>query len=156
MLRDVADRAHPRREKLRVIGCVHSHGACPTLSNPPACIAAFQSIFWYFDTLCRCHSMTSFHVFTHVDALVAFVEQDRQPAAGAEHPMDLGERLVERNQWNACATVTRVDRLVGERDRLGGAVEHLDVGQRPRQLRSHARDRLDGDDVGARCRRAAA
>jgi hypothetical protein len=43
----------------------------------------------------------------------------------------------------------RVDAAVGHRQRLGGAVAHLDVGQHARELGPHAGARLDGDH-GAR------
>ena len=70
-------------------------------------------------------------------------------AAGPQHAGDLGEGVVEANQWKAWATVTASTARVGRRDRLGGAVEDLDVGQHLGELRPHGRDRLDGDDVEA-------
>ncbi len=42
-----------------------------------------------------------------------------------------------------------VERTVVEGNRLGGAVQHIDVGQYLGELSAHAGDRLHRDDVGA-------
>ncbi len=67
---------------------------------------------------------------------------------GAQDARGLGERHRPVEPVPGLRARDPVERRVGERQGLRRAVEHLESRQRGGELRAHARDGLDGDDVG--------
>ena len=80
---------------------------------------------------------------------VALVPDQAEPAARNEHPRQLGRRPRDVEPVEGLGDGHGVHRLVGERQRLGGAVEGVDVRHGAGELGSHRRRRLDRGDRGA-------
>ena len=87
-------------------------------------------------------------------------ERSRMFQISASEPPGRSTRWISRNGGRDAEPVERLARRsrrrrsVRERDRLGGAVERVDVGERREQLLAHLVDRLDGDHAGRRKGRA--
>ena len=67
----------------------------------------------------------------------------------AKDPVDLGERFLAVEPVERLSDDDRVDRSIGQRDRLGGALEDLDAGNGRLERGPHARNRLDRHDLDA-------
>ena len=76
------------------------------------------------------------------NAFVSNVPDEPEAAAGSKHAVDLRERLVARNQWNACPTVTVHGACT---QWIASAVPEIapDTRERLLQHRAHLGDRLD-------------
>ena len=71
------------------------------------------------------------------------------PPPVAKDPVDLGERFLAVEPVERLSDDDRVDRSIGQRDRLGGALEDLDAGNGRLERGPHARNRLDRHDLDA-------
>ena len=82
-----------------------------------------------------------------VDALVANVPHDAQPAVRPKNAMDLRQSFVVLEPVERLGDDDGGNRMVFERHLFGRPVDRAHVRQRGNQLRAHTFDRLDRDDV---------
>ena len=80
---------------------------------------------------------------------VAAIPEEGKAAAGAEHAVDLGERLLAAEPMERLRHRDRVDAPVVEWDRLRGAVERFHGRRELDELRPHRGERLDREHAGA-------
>ena len=108
-------------------------------SGSSACAAAGGRSGSSSSSISRCSGSSSSHWF----------QSSADRAAGPQHAVHLGERLLRPEPVERLPDRDRVDGRVRERDRLRAAGERLGLRHDALEQRAHRVARLDGDDGGA-------